>query len=239
MLAVVAVIAVLLIAAELLARALLPGIVRQSVISSVGLPADQQMQVDASGVLLPQLIGGRLDRLRLTSDSVTLGGVTGSADVTAEGVPLRGGDLGSATGTISIDQKQFGALVAKADLPIEDVTLKAPNVTVGGSVPLFGASLPLALTVTPGADAGELLLTPVSVSLAGKEIDLGQLADRLGPLASMLAETQRICIADRLPAGLTLTGLRIVGDRAVADVSVDGRIATDPKLQENGVCPPV
>jgi hypothetical protein len=78
LLIVVAVIAALLVAAELVARAALPGIVRSLVVEELKLPADQQLDVEASGVLLPQLISGTLDELQLSSKQVTIGGITGS-----------------------------------------------------------------------------------------------------------------------------------------------------------------
>lgn len=237
LLIIVLVVAVLAVAAEFIARAVLPGIVRGIVIEQLELPADQQLDVDASGILLPQLIGGRLDRLDLTTESVTIGGVTGAADVTATGIPLRGGDLTDARGTVRIDSDQFTVLVAASDLPIDSVAFAEPDVTVSGSVPVLGFSLPIALTVTPGADAGELLLTPVSLQVAGATLDAQQIADRFGPIAEQLTETQRICIADQLPAGLTMTGLAVDGDEVVVDVQVDGAIVTDETLQENGVCP--
>ncbi|WP_033104669.1 MULTISPECIES: LmeA family phospholipid-binding protein [Microbacterium] len=237
LLIIVLVVAVLAVAAELIARAVLPGIVRGIVIEQLELPADQQLDVDASGILLPQLIGGRLDRLDLTTESVTIGGVTGAADVTATGIPLRGGDLTDARGTVRIDSDQFTVLVAASDLPIDSVAFAEPDVTVSGSVPVLGLSLPIALTVTPGADAGELLLTPVSLQVAGATLDAQQIADRFGTIAEQLTETQRICIADQLPAGLTMTGLAVDGDEVVVDVQVDGAIVTDETLQENGVCP--
>jgi len=230
------VLAALAVAAELVARAVLPAVVRGIVIDQLDLPADQQMDVEASGILLPQLIGGRLDELHLASQRVTIGGVTGSADVTATDVPVQGGALGGAHGTVAIDAAEFERLIARADLPIDEVEFSEPDVTVGGTVDILGAAVPVGLTVTPGADAGELLLTPVSASLAGSVLDLQQLAGRLGGIGDRLAETQRICIADRLPAGITLTGLRIEGTRAVADITADGRIAVDPALLENGVC---
>ncbi|MGB4137076.1 MAG: LmeA family phospholipid-binding protein, partial [Microbacterium sp.] len=210
--------------------------VRGVVIDSMGLPADQQIDVEASGLLLPQVVAGRLDELRLSSEDVAIGGLSGAVRVDATGVPLRGGEIASANGTVTLDREQFAALVDKAGLPIEKVELDAPDVTVAGSIPVFGMSVPLALRVTPGADAGELLLTPVSVSIAGADVDLGDLAGRLGPLGSGLAQTQRICIADRLPAGITLTGLKVAGDRVIADVAVDGRIAVDGDLLQNGTC---
>ncbi|SJN31607.1 hypothetical protein FM104_07520 [Microbacterium esteraromaticum] len=233
---VVVVIAVLLVAAELVARAVLPSTVRSLVIEQLELPADQQLDVTASGILLPQLITGTLDELQLSSDEVTIGGITGSADVVATEVPIHGGALGSAEGTITIDQSQFASLLDAADLPISEITLQEPNVVAQGGIPLFGQEIPLGLTVTPGAQDGDLLLTPVSVTIGGKEIDLQNLVGLLGDAGSDLSGPQRVCIADRLPAGIALTGLRVEGAKIVADISADGDIAVDPKLLENGTC---
>lgn len=237
LLSVVVVLALLVVAAELLTRAILPGVVRSIVIEQLDLPADQQLDVEAEGILLPQLIGGRLDTLHLSTDSVTLEGITGAADVTASGVPLRGGDLAGAEGTIRIDESQFTALIGRTDLPVDSVVLDAPTATVAGSVTVLGVAIPVSLTVTPGVAEGDLELTPVGLSVGGLQVDADQVGSSLGSLGADLTRTQRICIADQLPAGITLTGLEIDGSEAVIDVDVDGGIATDPALLEKGVCP--
>lgn len=237
LLIVVIVLVLLALAAELVVRAALPGAVRSIVVEQLDLPAGQEVEVQADGILLPQLIGGRLDSLRLSTDSVTLEGITGAVDVTATGVPLRGGDLDTASGTIRIDQSQFTTLLERTDLPVDSVTLDAPNATVTGSVQILGATVPLTLTATPGVSKGDLELTPVGITIGGLEVDLDRVGASLGALGSRIAETQRICIADQLPAGLTLTGLEVDGTEIVIDVDVDGAIATDPALLEKGVCP--
>lgn len=237
LLVVVLVLAALVVAAEFVARAVLPGIVRSIVVEQLDLPADQQLDVETRGLVLPQLIGGNLESLRLSTDSVTLEGITGAAEVTATDVPLRGGELGGASGTIRIDQGQFTSLLAGTDLPIESVELEAPNATVSGSITVFGASVPLSLTVTPGVVDGDLELTPVAASIGGLDIDLDQVGSTLGSLGQEVTKPQRVCIADQLPAGLTLTGLEIVDGAAVIDVDVDGAIVTDTSLQDKGVCP--
>lgn len=234
---VVVVLVALVVAAELLARAILPGVVRSIVIEQLDLPADQQLDVETEGILLPQLLAGRLDTLQLSTDAVTLEGITGAADVTATGVPLRGGDLGGATGTIRIDDTEFTSLLADTDLPVETVEFAAPNATLGGSVDVFGTAVPLSVTLTPGAVDGDLELTPVAASVGGLDIDLDRVGSSLGALGEGLTQPQRVCIADQLPAGLTLTGLRIDGAAAVIDVDVNGAIVSDPALQEKGTCP--
>lgn len=228
--------ALLVVVAELVARAVVPGIVRDVVIENMDLPADQQLDVDVSGILLPQLVRGRLDQVHLASDSVELGGITGAVEVSATDVVFGTGAIGAASGSVTIDEAQFATLVEKADLPIEEVTLDSPDVTVGGSIDIFTMSVPLSVTVEPGAEEGELLLTPVSVSIAGMDVDLSDVADRLGGIGDGLTQPHRVCIADRLPAGLTLTGFEISGDLAVAEFDVNGRIGVDPTLQEPGSC---
>ncbi|MGW9156436.1 LmeA family phospholipid-binding protein [Microbacterium sp. NPDC055665] len=237
LLIVVVVLALLVVAAEFIARAVLPGTVRSIVIEQLDLPADQQLEVETEGLLLPQLISGSLDTLHLSTDSVTLEEITGAADVTATAVPLRGGDLGGAAGTIRIDQEEFTSLLTGTELPVESVEFAAPNATVSGSITVFGAAVPLSLTLTPGAVEGDLELTPVAASIGGLDIDLDQVGSTLGSLGEGLTRPQRVCIADQLPAGLTLTGLEIVDGAAVIDIDVDGAIVTDTSLQDKGVCP--
>lgn len=236
-LVIVLVLAALAVAAELVARAVVPSTVRSLVISNLDLPADQQLDVQTPGILLPQLISGRLDEVRLASDAVTIGGITGSARVAATDVPVSGGALGAATGTVSIDQGEFSSLLEASQLPVSSITLAAPNATVEAQIELFGQQIPLGLTVTPGAQDGDLLLTPVSLTVNGAAVDLGAVSGLAGAAGAAITQPQRICIADRLPAGITLTGLRIEGSRAVADISADGRITVDQTLLENGSCP--
>ncbi|GAA3926388.1 DUF2993 domain-containing protein [Microbacterium soli] len=235
-LAVAVVPALLLVAAELVARTVLPGAVRSLVIEQLELPSDQQLDVTADGVLLPQLVTGTLDEVTLSSDEVTLGGVTGAARVTAYGVPLHGGALRSATGTVAIDQSGLAALLAGSPLPDVEISLEAPDVVLSGEITVLGRVIPLKVTVTPAAEDGDLLLTPVSAMLGGSELDVQALSRRLGPVGERLAGPQRLCIAEHLPAGVAVTGLHIEGALAVIDIRADGRIAVDPVLLENGTC---
>ena len=239
LLVVIVVLALLAAGAELLARTIVPGIVRNAVVSSMELPADQQMDVETSGLLLPQLVNGRFDSLRLSSEQVEFKGLAGAVDVTAAGVPFRGGEISDAHGTITLDTEQFSAIVDRTGLPIEKVTLHAPNVTASATASLFGNDVPIDVTMKPGAEEGELLLTPVSLAAGDAEISVDELRELLGgvgDIGDLITGTQHICIADRLPAGLSLEGLQVAGDDVVADIDIDGRIGIDATLQQNGTC---
>ncbi|WP_300266129.1 LmeA family phospholipid-binding protein [Microbacterium sp.] len=235
-LVVVVVVIALAVAAELLARSILPPAVRAAVIEKLDLPADQQLDVATEGILLPQLLGGRLDELHLSSESVTIGGVTGAAEVEATGISLSGRTFSEVHGTVRIDPDQFTDWVTASALPVDDVAFDAPHVTASGRIPVLGATIPVALTVTPDADAGDLLLTPVELTISGVTLNADEIVDRFGPAAAALAQPQRICIADRLPAGVVVTGVAVEGSHAVIDVSVDGAIAEDEALRREGTC---
>lgn len=236
-LVIVLVLAALVAAGELVARAIVPNTIRSLVISNLDLPEEQQLDVQVAGVMLPQLITGTLDEVKLASDEVTIGGITGSARVTARDVPVPGGALGAAEGTVSIDQSQFGSLLEASSLPISGIELTEPDATIEADLELFGSRIPAGLTVTPGAEDGDLVLTPVAVMFNGAAVNLDAVSGLVGAAGAAITQPQRICIADRLPAGITLTGLRVEGSRAVADIAADGRIAVDPALLEPGTCP--
>ncbi|MGN8027312.1 LmeA family phospholipid-binding protein [Microbacterium sp. 22242] len=235
--AVVIVLAGLVVGGEFVARAMVAQQVRSQVISALALPADQQLDVTVDGIVLPQLIAGRLDGLHISSKRVALGPITGAVSVDAAGVPIRGGDLRSATGTIRIDAAQLETIVKSTSMPVDTVTLEGKDVKASGTATVLGAAVPLSVTLTPGAEGGELTLTPTSVSIGSVTLDP---SDDSSPFARVLKpvfSTQKVCIADRLPAGVHLSGLRVDGDSLLASFAADGAITADRRLQALGSCP--
>lgn len=234
---VVVVLGALLVGGEFVARAVVAQQVRSQVLTALKLPADQQLDITVDGIVLPQLITGRLDGLHLSSKKVALGPITGAVSADATGVPIRGGELGSATGTIRIDAAQLETIVKGTSLPVESVQLLGTDVRATGSVTALGATLPLALSLTPGVEDGELALTPTSVSIGSLTLDP---SDSSSPFASVLKPlfvTQRVCVADRLPAGVHLSGLRVENAALVGTFTADRAITVDPALQQLGSCP--
>lgn len=235
--ALVVVLAGAIVGGEFLARGIVDRTIREQVISALKLPADQQLEVETGGIMLAQLAAGRLDQVHLSSESITFGPLTGAVSVDAQGVPLRGGPLTGASGTLRISESEFTALLATADLPVTEIAIEEPNITAKGSFSVFGTKIPLALTLRPGADGGDITVLPVSLSIGELVLDAAQANERFGDLASGLTAEQRICIADQIPAGIHLTGLAIDGDDVIVDVEADPAITVDPALLENGTCP--
>ncbi len=95
---------------------------------------------------------------------------------------------------------------------------------------------PIGVALTPTASEGQIVLSPASLQLGGAEVTAAALQDQFGGLADAVLRDWNVCIAQYLPAGVVLTGVEVEGDVLVADFDVDGAIATDPALQQNGSC---
>lgn len=225
--------------AESITRSILTNTVREQVITRLALPEDQQIDVGFDEPVLPQVIGGRLDRLDVSGDGIPLGDVLADVSVRATDVPIRadGGDIGSAEATVVFAEDQLETLLSQVSgVSGAGVQLDPPNVTVEVDMPLFALSVPLGLDLTPSAAGGDIVLTPTAVRLGGAALTGDDLRQRFGSAADGVLRDYPICIRDRLPAGLTLREVRVERGALVAEVDVDGAIIRDPALQADGTC---
>lgn len=225
-------------AAEAIARDLVTKTVKTEIANRLALPADHEIDVEVPGMVLPQLIGGTLDQITVTSQDVPVGSFEGDVTVTATDVPVRGETtMGDATATVALDEEQLRALLSTVQgFPSETVGLADPDVTMQTELQFFGIEFPIGVALTPSVADGDILLTPSSFELAGAQIDAQALSDRFGSLADIVVRDWTVCLAQYIPAGVTLTDVHVDGAVLVADADIDGAIATDPALQENGTC---
>lgn len=230
--------AALVVAAEFIARSVVTGTVRALVVEKVGLPADQPVDVELAGLVLPQLVSGRLDDVQVASDDVALGPLTGDVRVEMQGVPIDGASAATGgTATVRLDEAQLRELLGRLDgFPADGLTVAAPDVSVSTDISVLGIPIPVGISLTPGAADGQLTLTPSAFRLAGNEVDADTLRSQLGGLADAVLETRSVCIADQLPRALTLTSMSAQGSDVVASFAIDGAILNDPAQQENGSC---
>ncbi|WP_431802464.1 LmeA family phospholipid-binding protein [Microbacterium sp. bgisy203] len=241
----VAVLAVVLLAVgawfagEYIARGIVERTIREQVTTQLALPADQPIDIDLPGQVLPQLIAGRFDQLTLSSQNVPFGQLTGDVVVHASDVPIRGDDpIGSASASVTLDQSQLQALLATVeDFPAATVALAEPDVDISMDLKLFALTVPVGVGLTPSASAGQLVLTPRTLMLNGAEISAEALVDQFGAIARTVVRDWEVCIAQYLPAGLELSAVTVSGDTIVADFAIDGAIIHDEALQQNGTCP--
>jgi hypothetical protein len=197
------------------------------------------MQVDIAEPVIPQLIVGTLSEVTITSEDVPMESFVGDVTVHAEDIPIRGGgEMGTGTATVVLTEEQVRTLMATVDgFPVDSLGLDAPDVTMSTELSVFGVSIPVGAALTPSAVEGDLVLTPASLQLAGNEIGAEDLRDRFGRLSETVLRDWTVCIAQYIPAGLTLTAVAVEGEQVVADFDIDGAIVSDPDLQANGSCP--
>jgi len=223
--------------AEWAARTFVTSTIQGEVANRLSL-APEDVDVTVEGSVLPQLIGGSLDDVTVSSEDVPLSqSVTGDVTVHATDVPLRGGSAGAATATASFDEEQLRALLSTVEgLPAETVSLADPDVAMSIELNVLGLAIPIGVALSPSAVDGDIVLTPASLDLAGNEISADDLRSRFGRIADAVLRDWTVCVAEYLPAGVALTDVAVEGGMVVADLDIDGAIIDDPALQALGTC---
>jgi hypothetical protein len=159
-------------AGEAIAKDLVTKTIREQVITQLSLPADQDIQVEVPGPMIPQLIVGTLGEVTITSEDVPMESFVGDVTVTAQDIPIRGeGEMGSAAATVVLTEEQLRTLMSTVeDFAADSLGLAAPDVTMSTEVSVFGVGIPVGVSLTPSAVDGDLVLTPASLQLAGAAI---------------------------------------------------------------------
>jgi len=225
-------------AGDAIARSIVKQTIREQAITQLSLPADQQIDVELDGAVLLGLIVGSLPEVRVASDDVPLGQLSADISVMAQDVPVHGGgDWSGAYATATLDDAQLQALLATLeDFPADTVEIDAPDVAVTFELNALLTTVPVGVALTPRAENGELILSPASLRIADAEISAESIVQQFGAIASTVVRDWDVCIAQYLPAAVTLTGVRVDPGAVVADFEIDSSILRDSAAQENGTC---
>lgn len=235
---VLVVVALLAVAGEVAARTLAPKIIRDQLVANLGLPAGQRIDVEIPGLLLPQLAFGNVPEMTIASDDVEFDGIDGDVRVNLQDVPVWGGvDWSGGSAQIILDETQTRALLARVDgFPVDAFRLAAPEVALETAFDVFGASIPLGVRLTAEARAGDLVLAPTTLLLGDTEVSADAVRQQLGPLVGSFLEEWEICLAQYLPAALTLRDVQVEEPGVIARFEIDSGILRDPQMQANGTC---
>lgn len=221
---------------EFLARMLVPSVAETAIRDQMELPEATEVTVDFSGLVLWQLARGSFSDVSVHVEDVELfEGLTSAVDARIGEVALdpMSAPVDGTQVDVRLAPDQFERFVSSvSEGRIESATVAAGTVTVGTSVDVFGSSVPLSADVDVVPDGPNLTLVPVKFTAAGIETTPEQVATALGgvlgPAAEELNRPQSICIADQLPAGLTVSKLTTSARGAlVITVDVDPRITVD------------
>lgn len=230
-------------AGEYIARGVVERTIREQVVRGLDLRADQRIDVDVPGPILPQLVVGSLGSVTISSDDVTLqqkdGGAALTADVvvTAQDVPIRGGDWSGAQASVTLDQAQLRDLLRGVDgFPADTVSLAAPTIDVAMDIPLFALTVPVGVGLTPGVSGTDLVLTPTTLRLGDAEVSADILVDQFGAVARTVVRDWKVCIASYLPEAVRLTGVQVQDASLIARFEIDSSILQPGAADHRGTC---
>ena len=234
---VVAVLAALVVAAEFAARAIVPQVVRSQLIENLGLPADQAIDVEIPGLVLPQLAVGSIAQMSVSADDVEVEGISGDVRVDIQDAPVRGGDWSSARAVVVLDEDQVRTILSRVDgFPVDAFRLAPPEVALDTELNLFGAAIPLGVRLSAAAEDGDLVLSPTTFRLGDVDVSADALRAQVGPLVGSFAQSWPVCLAQYLPRALTLTGVAVEERGVVATFEIDSAILRDETAQQPGSC---
>lgn len=229
------------VVAEAFAKNYARDYVREKVIAVLGLSDDAEVDVDlGSGSIIVQALAGRVDTVDVDVPQVAFGELSGAVRFHAEGVPL--------DETAAVDVLRIDFAIGADDLAAlgGDDASTAPNfefadgeVTLNSEFSLFGATIPLGLSLEPSAADGALVLTPTSVTIGSETFEAGSDDDSfLGSLVAGLLQPQTLCIASSVPQALVLADASVDDAELVLAFRGDGASFGGPELSTPGTCPP-
>ncbi|MFI8594667.1 DUF2993 domain-containing protein [Microbacterium sp. NPDC078428] len=224
--------------ANWLAGDLVERAVRTQVVQQLGADASGEVDVEVSGMVIPQLVSGELDELRITAQDLSFGTLSGDVDVVATAVPISADrDLGQASATVVLDEQQLRALLAGLEgFPADTVSIDGGEVAASFELNVFGAVIPIGVGLVPSAADGDLVLTPATLRLADTTISADDLRAQFGGFADAVLRSWDVCVAQYLPAALTMTDVVVADGRATIDFDIAPGVLHDPALRQDGTC---
>lgn len=238
------VLVVLVVAAEMLARFFVPKIAEDAIRSELELPDNHPVTVQTSGVLLPQLASGALRDVTVDlRDYKAAPGVVGSAKIAVSKVALdpTSAPLGDPVVTVSMSEAQFQkVLTTLAPEYIDSAEVRNDAIVVHKALEAFGQKVPAHAVVKVGSRSGNLLVEPQTVSAAGITVSPDSIQSLIGGPAAgyarLLSEPIELCVADRIPKGLTLRQINTQRGKIAATLDADPEILMKKQLREPGTC---
>ncbi|MET0304074.1 MAG: DUF2993 domain-containing protein [Microbacteriaceae bacterium] len=228
------------IVAENIARSMATATIRERVVSALELPSEDGVDVEIGpGIFLVQALSGRVDAVDVDIRDVPIGDLTGRAAIEARGVPLSETETVDALDIeVTIPSTELLAAAQEfGEADTLDVRIEGQEVVSTTDIEFFGQSFTLGKTFAASTEGGRLVLTPVSFIIGDQTFDPSELSE--GPLAAVadvLTHPHEVCVADRLPASISLDGVAFDDDRVTLSFDGAGSALSGAALQEKGSC---
>lgn len=231
---VVLLVVALAVVAELVLRQVVDRTIADRVESSLPQGTTGRVVADAHGLVIPQLVAGRLDDVDLDAADLTVQGVPMSVDATVHDLPISGtGRTGSAVGTVRLT----AAAVRRArvlDQVGGDVRLRDGGIAYSGSTRFLGTHIDYAVTagVRAAADGRGVVVTPRQVRITNSAlgIDVG------GSIPGVTGTPVPVCTASSLPAALRLRAIHLTAAAATVRIDAAHVPLSEDALRTTGSC---
>lgn len=240
LLGLVIVLAIVAVIAESLARQQATAIITDQVRQALALEPDHPVDVTIEGPpVLWQAMGGELEAVQIEVERVAFGDLVGDLSLRATGTPL---DSAQPTDSLSavyrVAEVDVAALAGFfSGIVVTDVQLDNREVQFQTGFEIFGVSFEIGVGVTPTVENGQLAFSPTSLVINDQRIEASDLQSQFGGLVEPLLATQRVCVAQYLPAALELTAVQ-VGDTQMLVVFTAEDVALGGEgFSTRGTCP--
>lgn len=240
----VAVLGVLALGAEFALRAIIPNVIAGAVRENLGLRQDHPVAVELGGSSLLPALTGRVGHVEVTVPDVEVfDGIETTLFAQADSMPFdpTRGEIMGGSASATIPARSMNALVSLATNGLVDTgDVGQGEIHVGKTMQIFGFDVLLSATLAVSVSNGDLLIQPTAVSAAGFDLSTEELRSLLGEPASSMLDVHAVCVRDRLPAGISLTGLELsstaLGGSATVTADLAPDLLSDPAQQQPGSC---
>ncbi|MGL4339368.1 MAG: LmeA family phospholipid-binding protein [Rhodoglobus sp.] len=228
--------------AEIAARNYAQAQVRSKIITVLALDPDSEVGVNlGGGIFLWQAARGHIDNVSVQVPRLSLGEITGEAEIVATQVPL---DSSTPLKTLDIDVtvteknvQQLSGFLSGTDLT--SVELNEGMIRISGEFDFVFSTIPVAVDLMPSATTDGISFAPQAVLLGGKKTSVADLSLIPGvqDLAGDLLGSRVVCVASSLPKALRVTDVDVVGSNLVVALNGDGAVLGGSGLSDKGTCP--
>ncbi|MFM9877279.1 MAG: DUF2993 domain-containing protein [Rhodoglobus sp.] len=229
-------------AADAYAKDYAKGYVRDQIIQVLKLDPTTKVDVDlGGGSVILQALRGSIDEVTVDVAELSFGDITGSAVISAAGVPLDGAE--------PVDKLDIVATVTEANVRklasfmsgIELKTIELGDGVISAATEFTVLGLfviPVSVDLVPSAVDGGISFDPKTITLAGEDISVADLraSPEFAGIAGQFLQSQDFCVASSLPKALTITDVDVVGSNLVIAINGDGTALAGAGLSELGIC---
>lgn len=230
---VVVVLAALVVIAEFVLRGVVDRIIAQQVEQSLPSGATGEVEAHANGIVIPQLIGGKLDDVEISSQKLTIDGIPLAADVTAHDVPIDGkGDVRDVDGHVTLAAGSVKELSKYSPL-FDRLSLVDGGVELSGKTAVLGYDITYAAKgdVVAQDDGTGITITPKTVRITNSALGL-----KVDSIPGVTNVPVQVCTAQFLPSQLRVRSLDITASDASVRVTADSLPLNEAGLQTVGKC---